>query len=91
MRHLILAFLIPLSGCSVGVPLFQTLVWNPNACTLCDTQPRYASAQFAPLYTYPTLQQELDAQSQEAAIRADQIRQDNALWRSRWAGASPTE
>lgn len=91
MRHLILAISFLTAGCSVATPLFQTLVWNPNYCTSCYLANQPQPSQFAPLYTYPTLQQELDAQQFAAAIRQDQIRQDNQLWRQRWAGQSPTE
>lgn len=98
MRYLLTLVVLSTAACSVATPLFQTLVWNPNYCTSCyiNGTPQPAAAQpYAMSGTgpggYPSLQQELDAQQTESAIRADQIRQDNAAWRARWAGQSPTE
>lgn len=95
MRYFLALSLLAASACSVATPLFQTLVWNPNYCTSCyiNGQPQPAAQPYAMSGTgpggYPSLQQELDAQQIESAIRADQIRQDHQEWLRRYAN-TPT-
>ena len=79
MRHLILtaALALALSGCST-YPKSLYWLYNPNYDFVGNPIPG--------MNTIPT-----PAQQTEAAIRADQARHDDALWRQRWAGQSPTE
>jgi hypothetical protein len=80
MRYLILALL--LSGCSVATPLFETLVWNPNYCTLCDIQGRPQPVLYSPA---PDPLTQLQAAQIESAIRNDQIQRDREQWQRQWA------
>jgi hypothetical protein len=83
MRHLILTVALALSGCSsvTSSPLFRTLIWNPDACTFCDTQPLPAQPAAQPY----NVQQEMDAAQLSAAIRQQQIRESQEQWQQRWA------